>query len=45
VAPAPRSPPAGKVFREWVSIAAIDQELWRTLLDEAVDFAREGLDS
>jgi hypothetical protein len=36
--------PAGKVFREWVSIAAIDQELWRTLLDEAVDFAREGLD-
>ena len=35
--------PAGKVFREWVSIPAIDRELWQTLLAEAVDFARQGL--
>ncbi len=35
--------PAGKVFREWVSIPAVDRELWQTLLAEAVDFARKGL--
>jgi hypothetical protein len=35
--------PAGKVFREWVSIPATDPVLWRTLLDEAVDFGRDGL--
>ncbi len=35
--------PAGKVFREWVSIPAVDRELWRTLLAEAVDFARASL--
>lgn len=35
--------PAGKVFREWVSIPALDRKLWRALLDEAVDFAREQL--
>jgi len=35
--------PAGKVFREWVSIAAVDDPLWHTLLAEAVDFARKGL--
>jgi len=35
--------PAGKVFREWVSIPRADPELWRTLLAEAVDFARHGL--
>jgi len=34
--------PAGKVFREWVLIPTVDRELWRTLLGEAVDFAREG---
>jgi hypothetical protein len=34
--------PAGKVFREWVSIRVVDRELWRDLLYEAVDFAREG---
>ena len=32
--------PAGKVFREWVAIPTADRELWRTLLAEAVDFAR-----
>ena len=32
--------PAGRVFREWVSIPAVDPHLWRTLLAEAVDFAR-----
>ena len=35
--------PAGKVFREWVSIPTVDRELWPTLLAEAVDFARQGL--
>jgi hypothetical protein len=35
--------PAGKVFREWVSIATVDRTLWQTLLAEAVDFARKGL--
>jgi len=35
--------PAGKVFREWVLIPTNDDALWRTLLAEAVDFAREGL--
>jgi hypothetical protein len=35
--------PAGKVLREWVSIPVADRELWRTLLAEAVDFARKGL--
>ena len=35
--------PAGKVFREWVSIPTVDRELWQTLLSEAVDFARKGL--
>ncbi|GAA1570921.1 hypothetical protein GCM10009789_25550 [Kribbella sancticallisti] len=35
--------PAGKVFREWVSIPTVDPELWRGLLAEAVDFARKSL--
>jgi hypothetical protein len=35
--------PAGKVFREWVSIPEVDRDLWQTLLAEAVDFARQGL--
>jgi hypothetical protein len=35
--------PAGKVFREWVSIPTVDRTLWRTLLTEAADFARKGL--
>ncbi len=35
--------PAGKVFREWVSIPTLDRPVWRTLLGEAVDFARKGL--
>ncbi|MGH3383549.1 MAG: hypothetical protein ACRDO1_03115 [Nocardioidaceae bacterium] len=35
--------PAGKVFREWVSIPTVDRELWQTLLAEAVDCARQGL--
>jgi hypothetical protein len=33
--------PAGKVFREWVSISLVDRKLWRTLLGEAADFARQ----
>jgi hypothetical protein len=35
--------PAGKVFREWVSIPSGDPELWRLLLTEAIDFARKSL--
>ena len=35
--------PAGKVFREWVSIRTPDRRLWQTVLAEAVDFARQGL--
>lgn len=35
--------PAGKVFREWVSIPNVERELWQTLLAESVDFARKGL--
>ena len=35
--------PAGKVFREWVSIPTADRSLWQTVLAEAVDFARQGL--
>jgi hypothetical protein len=35
--------PAGKIFREWVSIRTSDRKLWRTLLDETVDFARRQL--
>ncbi|MFG1622696.1 hypothetical protein [Kribbella sp. NPDC049227] len=35
--------PAGKVFREWVSIPTLDPELWRSLLAEAVEFARKSL--
>jgi hypothetical protein len=33
--------PAGKVFREWVSITAVDWGLWQRVLPEAVDFARQ----
>ena len=32
-----------QVFREWVSIATTDRDLWRTLLAEAVTFARTTL--
>jgi hypothetical protein len=35
--------PAGRVFREWVSIPTADRGLWQTLRAEAVDFARQGL--
>ena len=31
--------PAGKVFREWVSLPAVDRVLWQALLSEAVEFA------
>ena len=39
-----RFAPAGKVFREWIAIPTIDRRLWRTLLAEAVAFARMSLD-
>ena len=35
--------PAGRVFREWVAIPTVDRELWRSVLAEAVVFAREAL--
>jgi hypothetical protein len=35
--------PAGKVFREWVSIPTVDRGLWQQVLAEAVAFARQGL--
>jgi hypothetical protein len=35
--------PAGKVFREWVSIPTIHRGRWQTLLAEAVDFGRKSL--
>jgi len=35
--------PAGKVFREWVTIRTPDRGLWTNLLAEAVDFARKSL--
>lgn len=35
--------PAGKVFREWVAIPGADRDLWRTVLAEAVTFARTTL--
>lgn len=35
--------PAGRVFREWVSLPRADRGLWRALLVEAVAFARQGL--
>jgi hypothetical protein len=35
--------PAGRVFREWVSIPTIDRDLWQQVLAEAVDFARHQL--
>lgn len=30
--------PAGKVFREWVSVPTRDRRRWRSLLQEGVDF-------
>ena len=35
--------PAGRVFREWVSIPTVDRKLGETPLAEAVVFARQGL--
>jgi hypothetical protein len=35
--------PAGKVFREWVSIPTVDRVLWQQVLAEAVEFARHEL--
>lgn len=30
--------PAGKVFKEWVAVLDIDEDLWRSLLSEGVEF-------
>ena len=32
--------PAGKVFREWVVVAASDEPAWRAALARALEFAR-----
>jgi hypothetical protein len=35
--------PAGRVFREWVSVVGDDRDVWQQLLAEAVDVARQEL--
>ncbi len=30
--------PAGKVFKEWLAVTAVDEKRWRGLLAEGVDF-------
>ncbi len=30
--------PAGKVFKEWLAVTAVDEKRWRELLAEGVDF-------
>ena len=32
--------PAGKVFREWVAIDSVDEDIWRAALGDALAFAR-----
>ena len=32
--------PAGRVFREWIAIDAVDEDTWRAALDDALAFAR-----
>jgi len=32
--------PAGKVFKEWLAVAAADEAAWRSLLADALAFAR-----
>lgn len=32
--------PAKRVFKEWVQVPGRDAELWATLLDEGIEFAR-----
>jgi len=31
--------PAGRIFREWLAVKTIDEDLWLALLDESIDFA------
>ena len=31
--------PNGRVFRQWVAIPDVDEQLWRDLLEEGVEFA------
>jgi len=33
--------PAGRTFKEWVSVSIVDEDLWRDLLDEAIVIAEE----
>jgi len=30
--------PAGKVFKEWLAVTALDEDRWRALLREGIDF-------
>ncbi len=32
--------PAGRVFREWLAVDQVDEDTWRSALDEALAFAR-----
>ncbi len=34
--------PAGRVFREWVRVPTRDDDRWRSLMDEALEFNRHG---
>ena len=33
--------PAGKVFREWLGVTAVDEDRWRSLMTEARDFVAD----
>ena len=35
--------PAGKVFKEWVQVPGRDESRWQALLDEALAFAKGGV--
>lgn len=37
--------PAGRVFKEWLSVPAVDRRLWMSLLVEAIAFVGEGASS
>lgn len=32
--------PAGRVFKEWLSVPRVNKRLWRELLEEGIEFVR-----
>ena len=36
--------PAGRIFKEWVSVPELDREVWRGLMDEGVAFVGKGIE-